>query len=312
MKFKYFETFAGTGIGGMALDKLGGECVGYSECNKFAIQNYNINFKNRKNYGDITLIKEKELPDFDVLIGGSPCTDISIMSKNWWGKTKDEGLKGSESSLFYDFVRILNYKKPKYFIFENVRNLLSSNKGEDFKIVIEQLSLNYNIKYEVLDSKDYGLPQTRRRLYIVGQLKEYGIFEYEFPMKEELKIKTFDLLEKNVEDIHFVSLKLYPTVMSNGTKNYKSKAEIDLEIAKPLTSSMHKWHRAGQDNYYSVENHPKDKSNIRRLTPRECARLQGLPDDYKLVTSNTQLYILLGNAMSLNVVSKVAKNLIKF
>lgn len=312
MTFTYLETFAGTGIGGIALDEIGGECVGFSEFDKFASQNYLANFPNRINYGDITLIDESTLPNFDLLIGGSPCTDISLAGRKWWGETKQEGLKGSESSLFFDFVRILNHKKPKWFIFENVRNLLSSNKGEDWKIVKQNLEEFYHIKYELLNTSEHGLPQIRRRIYIVGQLKEIGDFDYEFPKKEELKLKVFDLLEEEVEDKHFVSKNSYEYIISEGTKNFKAKAEINLPIARPLTSTMHKWHRAGQDNYYSMDNYPINKTNLRRLTPRECARLQGLPDTYKIEVSDTQAYRLMGNAMSLNVVQKIARQLKPF
>lgn len=228
------------------------------------------------------------------------------------GKTKEQGLKGSESSLFFDFVRLLNSKKPKWFIFENVRNLLYSNKGEDWKLVRESLEEFYNIEYELLDTKEHGLPQTRRRIYIVGQLKELGEFKYKFPEKEELKLTVFDLLDNNIEDKHFVSKKMYNTIMSNGTKNYKIKTTINDDVAKPLTSTMHKWHRAGVDNYYSMEEFPPDRTNLRRLTPRECARLQGLPDTYKIEVSDTQAYKLMGNAMSLNVVQRIAQQLKPF
>lgn len=307
--FTYFEAFAGTGIGGIALDEIGGKCVGFSEYNTHAIKNYLDNFPNRINYGDITLIDEQNLPEFDVLIGGSPCTDISLSSRIWWDKTKKEGLKGSESELFYDYLRILNHKQPKWFIFENVRNLLSTNKGEDWNIVKDSFEKNYIIKFKVLNTSDYGIPHTRRRLYVIGQRKDLGEFNYEFPLEEELKLTTFDLLEKEVSDKHFVSQKAYNYIMSEGTKNFKSKPEIDLTIARPLTSSMHKWHRAGTDNYYTMEKYPIDRTNIRRLTPRECARLQGLDDTYKITVSDTQAYILMGNAMSLNVVRKICKEL---
>lgn len=310
MTFKYFETFAGTGIGGMALDNYGGECIGYSEFDKFAIKNYDANFPNRKNYGDITLIDETSIPNFDLLIGGSPCTDISIMGKIH--KEHDKlGLNGSQSSLFYDYIRILNHKKPRYFIFENVRNLLSSNNGDDWKIVKEAFEENYSIHYQLMDTKEHGLPQTRRRIYIVGQLKEYGEFNYIFPEKEELKISTFDLLEENVADKYYITHKLLPTILSNGTGGWKAKAETDLRIARPLTSTMAKMHRASQDNYYHTDYHPTDKTNLRRLTPRECARLQGLPDTYSIIVSDTQAYRLMGNAMSYIVVDKIVHNLLK-
>lgn len=310
--FKYLELFAGTGIGGMALEAIGGECIGYSEFDKYAIQNYDANFPNRINYGDITKINEKELQNFDVLIGGSPCQDISIMSRTNTEDKKVKGLKGEESKLFFDYMRILNSKKPKWFIFENVRNLLNSNDGEDFKIVTGMFEENYNIKYQLLNTSDYNTPQTRRRLYIVGQRKDLGEFDFEFPKPVELTLKTQNLLEENVDDKYYLSEAMYKTVMSWGTGGWNAKPETDLTIARPLVATMHKMHRASTDNYYHTEYKPQGKTNLRRLTPRECARLQGLDDIYKIVVSDTQAYRLMGNAMSYNVVLAIAKELNKY
>ena len=311
-KFKYLELFAGTGIGGMALEVIGGECVGYSEFDKYAIKNYEANFPNRINYGDITKINENELPNFDVLIGGSPCQDISIMSRTNTEDKKVKGLKGEESKLFFDYMRILNYKKPKWFIFENVRNLFNSNDGEDFKIVKAMFEENYNIKYQLLNTSDYNIPQTRRRIYIVGQRKDLGEFDFEFPQPIELTLKSQDLLEEKVDDKYYLSEAMYKTVMSWGTGGWSAKPETDLEIARPLVATMHKMHRASTDNYYHTEYQPQGKTNLRRLTPRECARLQGLDDTYKIVVSDTQAYRLMGNAMSYNVVLAIAKELEKY
>ena len=311
--FKYLELFAGTGIGGIALESHGGECVGYSEYDKDAIKNYNANFPNRVNYGDITSINEKELPNFDLIIGGSPCTQISMMSKTWSEDKKVKGLKGEDSCLFYDYIRILNEKLPKWFIFENVKNLTSSNNGEDFKIVKDSFEENYNIAYQVLNTSDYGLPHTRRRLYIVGQRKDLGDFNFKFPNPIELKLTMQDLLETKVDDKYYLSQKMYDCIMSPGTKGWVSgKMEINLPIARTLTSTMHKMHRADTDNYISTEYKPIGKTNVRRLTPTEAKRLQGLDDTYKIVVSDTQAYRLFGNAMSLNVVDSIVKGLIKY
>lgn len=311
IRFTYFETFAGTGVGGLALDKHNCINVGYSEIDTYAVKNYNANFPNRTNYGDITKIKETDLPSFDIMIGGSPCQNISIMRRRWTEGGKDEGLEGEESKLFYDYLRILNEKLPKWFIFENVQNLINSNNGEDFNIVKESFEENYNIKYKILNTSDYGVPQTRRRLYIIGQRKDLGEFTYEFPLKRILNNTVFDLLEENVDDKYYLSQKMYDYVMAEGTKNFKQKAETDLKIARPLTATMHKMHRAGTDNYYHTKYKPKNKTNLRKLTPRECARLQGLEDTYKIVVSDTQAYKLFGNAMSYNVISEVVDSLFK-
>ncbi|KOA77344.1 cytosine-specific DNA methyltransferase [Clostridium botulinum] len=296
----------------MVLDNYGGECIGYSEVDKYAIKNYESNFPNKINYGDITKINEKELPKFDLLIGGSPCQNISIMRKTNTKNGKVEGLRGNESKLFYDYIRILNEQLPKWFIFENVRNLLHSNDGEDFKIVKECFEGNYNIKYQIMNTSDYGLPHTRRRLYIVGQRKDLGDFDYKFPTEIELKLNVQDLLEKDVNDKYYLTDKMYKTVMSWGTGGWKAKPETDLKIARPLTATMAKMHRASCDNYYHTEYKPQGKTNLRRLTPRECARLQGLPNTYKIVISDTQAYKLMGNAMSYNVVDNIFKELQKY
>lgn len=311
-KFKYLELFAGTGIGGIALEEIGGECIGYSEFDQYAIKNYDANFPNRINYGDITKIKENELPNFDVLIGGSPCQNISIMRRRWVENGQDEGLDGEESKLFYDYLRILNTKLPKWLIFENVQNLTKTNDGEDFKIVKESFEENYNIKYKVINTAKYGIPHTRRRLYIVGQRKDLGDFDFDFPKEIELLLTAQDLLDKSVDDKYYLSQKMHDYVMAEGTKNFKQKAETDLKIARPLTATMHKMHRAGTDNYHKTEYKPQNKTNLRKITPRECARLQGLDDTYKIVVSDTQAYRLMGNAMSLNVVKVITKELDKY
>jgi len=306
---KYFELFAGTGIGGIALDNIDCENVGYSEFDSFAIRNYDANFPNRINYGDITKINEKTLPNFDILIGGSPCQNISIMRKTWSENKQVEGLEGSESKLFFDYIRILNEKLPKWFIFENVKNLLSSNDGEDWQIVKEMFETNYNIKYQLVNTSEYGIPHTRRRIYIIGQRKDLGEFNFEFPKPVELKLIAQDLLEPQVDDKYYLTEKMSKTVLSRGTGGWDANPETDMKIARPLCATLFKMHRASQDNYYHTEYKPVDKTNLRRLTPRECARLQGLPDTYKIAVSDTQAYRLFGNAMSLNVVQAIVNKL---
>jgi len=300
----YFELFAGTGIGGIPFDKLGYTCVGYSEYNKYASKNYDANFPGRTNYGDITLIDETKLPDFDILIGGSPCTDISKANMNI------TGLAGSQSKLFYDYIRILDYKLPKYFIFENVKNLLYCNKGADLKIVLSELQKNYNVTYKLLNTADFGVPQRRPRIYIVGQRKDLGDFNFNFPISFQLNIKAQDLLDPVVDDKYYLSPAAYNYVTSTNVK-YGRSIKWNLPIAVTLLASMHKNKRAGICNYYNMPPAPTGKTDLRRPTPRECARLQGLPDTYKIVVSDTQAYMLMGNAMSLNIVQLIAEEIDK-
>ena len=242
------------------------------------------------------------------------CQNISIMRKTAVDSRIPEGLNGEESKLFFDYVRILNDKLPKYFIFENVRNLLSSNNGEDFKTVVDLLGKNYNIHHQLMNSCDYGIPQVRRRLFIVGKRKDLGEFKYEFPKPIELTMTVQDLLEPIVDDKYYLTDKMYKTVMSTGTKGWYAKPETDCKIAKPLVRTMHKMHRASTDNYYHTEYKPQGKTNLRRLTPLECFRLQGFSDeDYKKVSdikiSDTQMYMQTGNSITVKVLEYIFKNL---
>ena len=317
-KLRVLSLFSGIGAFEKALTNIGidYDLVGFSEIDKYAIKSYCAihNVDENLNLGDITQIKSDSINTFDLLVGGSPCQNISIMRKTAVDSRIPEGLNGEESKLFFDYVRILNDKLPKYFIFENVRNLLSSNNGEDFKTVVDLLGKNYNIHHQLMNSCDYGIPQVRRRLFIVGKRKDLGEFKYEFPKPIELTMTVQDLLEPIVDDKYYLTDKMYKTVMSTGTKGWYAKPETDCKIAKPLVRTMHKMHRASTDNYYHTEYKPQGKTNLRRLTPLECFRLQGFSDeDYKKVSdikiSDTQMYMQTGNSITVKVLEYIFKNL---
>ena len=313
-KLRVLSLFSGIGAFEKALTNLNipFDLVGFSEIDKYAIKSYCAihNVDIGKNLGDITKINLDTVGDFDILVGGSPCQNISIMRKTSVEDRNPEGLSGSESRLFFDYVNVLNRKLPKYFIFENVRNLLSTNKGKDFETVLELLGEHYNLHYQVLNSSDYGVPQTRRRLFIIGQRKDLGEFNFSFPVKIPLDITAKQLLEPKVDDKYYLSDKMYKTVMSTGTKGWYAKPETDCDIAKPLVSTMHKMHRASTDNYYHTEYKPEGKTNLRRLTPLEAFRLQGFSDiDYKNVCnagiSDTQMYRQVGNSITVTVLEHI-------
>lgn len=317
-KLKVLSLFSGIGAFEKALTNIciNYELVGFSEIDKYAIKSYCAihNIHESFNLGDITKIREDEIKDFDLLIGGSPCQNISIMRKTSLANRTPEGLNGEESKLFFDYVRILNCKLPKYFVFENVKNLLSTNNGEDFNLVMESFRQNYNVCYKLINSCDYGIPQIRRRLFIIGKRKDLGDFNYNFPNPIELKITVQDLLEDKVDDKYYLTEKMYKTVMSTGTKGWYAKPKTDCSIAKPLTRTMHKMHRASEDNYYHTKYKPTNKTNLRRLTPLECFRLQGFSDvDYMKVKnakiSDTQMYIQIGNSVTVIVLEKLFRNL---
>jgi DNA (cytosine-5)-methyltransferase 1 len=164
---KYFSMFSG--IGGFELGLQNSdyefECVGYSEVDKYAISIYERHFPNHKNFGDATKIRTEDLPDFDLLVGGFPCQAFSIAGQR-------RGFDDTRGTLFFEIARILRDKRPRYFLLENVRGLLSHDKGKTFKTILEVLSdLGYNVKWQVLNSKDFGVPQRRERVYIEGYLR---------------------------------------------------------------------------------------------------------------------------------------------
>lgn len=183
--------------------------------------------------------------------------------------------------------------------------------------------LGYRVFTEIIDAKDYGLPQTRRRVFMVCFLeKEYGseYGEFKFPKPFKLHNTVYDLLDEKVDKKYFLSYKILPTILSHGSGNYYSKSEIGLKVARPLTSTMHKMHRANQDNYYEdfinrktfQDTKERPISAVRRLTPNECRKLQGFPSDWIYKVSDTQLYRQFGNAVAVDVAFYIAQSINKY
>ena len=290
-----------SGIGG--LDK-GFEDAGYNviwanDFDKFAVETYKANFNTDIVLGDINNIPFDEIPECDVLIGGFPCQAFSMMGEQL-------GFEDARGTLFFRIAEIIKAKiengnKPKAIVLENVRALKTHDKGRTFKTIERILTdeLGYKVYASVLNSADYGVPQTRNRTYIVCFANECAEFTY--PQKQVLKYTLQDELEQDVDDRYFLSERILPTILSNGTGGYKAKSEIDLKIARPLCATMAKMHRACQDNYVTQNN------RVRRLTPRECARLQGFSDDFIIPVSDSQAYKQFGNAVTVNVSRAVAE-----
>ncbi|MBC5995278.1 DNA cytosine methyltransferase [Romboutsia ilealis] len=253
----------------------------------------------------------------DLFVGGSPCQSFSIMGHQ-------RGLEDTRGTLFYDFARLVKEIEPKVFIYENVQGMLKHDGGNTWNVIHDTfLSLGYKIYYKLLDAKDYGIPQTRRRVFVVGFKDKIDGFD--FPKEQELEFTMQDFLETNVkfggynsingnivlheehgeiDSKHFLSEKVLSHVMSPGTKGYYTKPEIDLKIARPLLSTMHKMHRAGVDNYVTLD------GRVRRLTPRECLRLMGYDDDFKQVVSDTQMYKQAGNSIVVDVLINLMESII--
>lgn len=303
IKYKVISLFSGAGGLDLGFHRAGFEIVWANDFDKYAVQTYRENFTNNIICDDINNIDFSALPNADIVIGGFPCQPFSIMGAGL-------GFEDIRGTVFFTIIALIKNliergNAPKVIVLENVRRLLTHNKGDTFKVIKKTIEneLGYKVFYKILNSSDYGVPQTRNRIFIVC-FKNHNL-NFEFPEKEELKFTMQDMLEKDVDEKYFLSEKIIKTILSNGTGNYLSKSEIDLKIARPLCSTMHKMHRACQDNYVT------DKGRIRRLTPREAARLQGFPNDFKIPVSDTQAYRQFGNAVTVNVAEKVATKILE-
>lgn len=313
---------------------------------------WNVAFLNGQQYRD----------QVDLFVGGSPCQSFSLVGKQ-------RGLEDTRGTLFYEYARLIDEIKPKVFIYENVRAVVSHDNGKTWKKMQEVFSeLGYNFSWKVLNAKDYGIPQNRERLFVVGfrnDLKLTSSFSFPEPIELIKKMKDFLMdnapggyflpkkgvefvtkqknLEKrftqidgdvqlcqkknqqfnwhgdfvfqseaeaqknNIPDLekYFLSEKVEKYVLSTGTKNFYSKPKTDLEIARPLLTTMHKMHRAGVDNYVTTD------GRLRKLTPRECLRLMGFSDNFKIVVSDTAMYQQAGNSIVVDVLIHIMEEIIK-
>lgn len=296
-----FSAFDGICCGMAALERADIPVNKYysSEIDKYAIQIANKNYPQIIQLGDIENISENEirkLENIDLVIGGSPCQGIS--SVNVYLEDGEGGVNGTgKSRLFWQYVRILNIIKK---INPNVKFLLEnvgSANIEDKEIIDDALGCSgISFNSQLLSA------QYRNRIYWTN-------IKFDLPtLRKEIYMK--DILEDKVDDKYYLSQKMYDYIMAPGTKNWQcGKMEIDLNIARPLTATMHKMHRADTDNYVSTEYKPIGKTNVRRLTPLECERLQTLPDNYTEGISDTNRYKCIGNGWTVDVVAWIFKNL---
>lgn len=348
-KIKVFEMFAGYGGASFALKKAGipHEVVGYSEIDKFAIQCYEQNHWNEEiedvyegyayvkrpiyNYGDATKINVEELPDFDLLTGGFPCQAFSNAGKGL-------GELDTRGTLFNEIIRIAEVKKPKYMLLENVKGLTTKKHIGTFTKIISELNrIGYNVRWEVLNSKHYGIPQNRERVFIVcfrADLDGFPHKDFIFPPKEQLNIFIKDILEENVDKKYYLSEKALRGIEKstyNTTKKRIQKGEIcsilcarDYKDPKciQLNNPTHSNNRVYSEEGLSPTLNTMQGGNrqpfiekserIRKLTPTECFRLMGFLDDEINLEglSDTQKYKLAGNGWDINLVSKILTNMI--
>ncbi len=335
------------------------------KCKKSYFANYQVKeedwFTDIRDF-DATKYKGK----VDFIVGGAPCQAFSMVGHRL-------GFEDARGTLFYDFARVIKETQPKLFLFENVKGLLSHDNGRTWNVMHDIFEdLGYQVYFRVLNSKDYGIPQHRERVYCLGFKNRT---EFEYPAPVPLEYKMYDFLEdyidtkyflkekgikfvtshknreksytqingdvalcqkrnqqfnwhgdfvyhpdseitpsdeafdefvfdvKDVEEKYYLSEKVAKYVLAEGTKNFKTSTETDLDVARPLLQSMHKMHRAGVDNYVTF------KGRIRKLTPRECLRLMGFRDSFKIVVSDTSMYQQAGNSIVVDVLIAILKQL---
>lgn len=311
-KFTFIDLFAGIGGMRIAFDRAGGQCVYSSEWNKYSQQTYFANFGQQPE-GDITKVDEADIPDHDILVAGFPCQPFSIAGvskKNSMGRATGFEDK-TQGTLFFDVCRILNKKRPKAFMLENVKNLCSHDKGRTFKVIRESLEeLDYEIFYKVLDGQSY-VPQHRERILIIGfDRKRYGKnINFEFNLAPcDSKPVMRDILDKEVPDKYTLSDKLWTYLQNYAAKHKAAGNGFGYGIA-PLDGVS----RTLSARYYKDGSEiliAQKGKNPRRLTPRECARLQGFPDTFKIPVSDTQAYQQFGNSVVVPLMGEVAKLII--
>ena len=221
--------------------------------------------------------------------------------------------------MFFTIKQIIIKHYPKVVVLENVKNIINHNGGKTFERITDELEeLGYNVNYKVQNTADFGIPQRRNRVYIVALKKDaFKNVPFEYPKTKKLSKTAQDLLDDDVEKKYFISKNMIKTILGEGTKGYIVKPTIDMPICKTLTATMHKMHRASQDNYFTDnDNYNKycdeTKTNIRKLTPNECRKLQGFPSDWVQVVSDTQAYKQFGNAVTVDVAYAVAKKIMEY
>ena len=319
--YKSIDLFAG--IGGIRLgfdlafkDKI--ETVFISEWDEKAQETYRANFDDDiEIMGDITKIDEKDIPEHDILLAGFPCQAFSLAGQK-------KGFEDARGTLFFDVARIVKYHQPKVVFAENVKNLVNHDKGRTFKVIKEILTdLGYTVFYKVLNSKDFGVPQNRERIYIVAFRDDIAPFNFNFPEKTDDTKVIADIIEDEETSSKYYLSTVYLDSLRKHRKRHEAKGngfgyevrdhdsiagaivcggmgrERNLIVDKRLTDFTPVTHIKGEVN----------KEYIRRMTPREWARLQGFPDNFKLVVADTHLYKQFGNSVTVPVIEAIAEQI---
>lgn len=323
---KSIDLFAGIGGIRMGFDNAFGEnieTVFVSEWDKFAQTTYSANFTDTVSInGDITQIDEKDIPAFDICLAGFPCQAFSLAGQR---KGFDDDYKGmSRGTLFFDVARICEYHKPKVIFCENVKGLTIHDKGRTFKVITGTLEeMGYTVYHKVLNSKDYGVPQNRERIYIVAFRNDIDSSTFTFPAPTNPDTTLMDIIEKKPVPAKYYLSETYLATLKAHKARHEAKGNgFGYEI-RPLTgiAGAIVCGGMGRERNLIIDKRQKDltptthikgainKEGIRKMTPREWARLQGFPDTYQLVLADTHLYKQFGNSVSVPVIQAIAERI---
>ena len=306
----FIDLFAGIGGFRLALESLGAKCVYSNEWDKYAQQVYKDNFGDLPD-GDITKVDEKSIPNHDILCAGFPCQAFSISGKQ-------RGFDDSRGTLFFDVARIVKYKKPKIVFMENVKNFASHDNGRTLQVVKSTMEeLGYSFDADVLSAVDYGVPQKRERIYMVCFRNDLNVNKFSFPKPVKLKkhVEDFLLPETEIDSKYFVNRP--DTYINKMTDDIYSDKSIRLGIVNKggqgeriystkgiaITLSAYGGGAFAKTGGYLIN------GKYRRLIPRECARLMGYPDTYRIIKNDNQAYKQFGNSVVIDVLQYIAKEI---
>lgn len=301
---KIVDLFAGIGGIRLGFEQAFGDvdCVFTSEIDKYAVTTYKANFRDANIFGDIKQIDENDVPDHDVLLAGFPCQPFSQAGLK-------KGFTDTRGTLFFDIERILLAKQPKAFLLENVKQLKGHDKGRTFQTIIDHLNnAGYKVFYEILKARDFGLPQNRERIYIVGFL-DHSI-NFEFPKPTNLPTRVGDILDDVVDEKYTISDKLW-----SGHKRRKELNKLNGKgFGYGLFNKDSAYTNTISARYYKDGSEiliEQEGKNPRKLTPREACRLQGFPEEYVIPVSDAQAYKQFGNSVAVPVIKAIATEIKK-
>lgn len=310
----FIDLFAGIGGFRQALESKGARCVFSSEKDKYAAKTYFDNYGEMPS-GDITLIREEEIPTHNILCAGFPCQPFSISGNQ-------KGFEDSRGTMFFEIIRIASYHKPDMLFLENVANLKKHKDSETFERMKQMLEeIGYDVFYNILNASDYNVPQSRKRIYIICFRKDLKIKEFKFPDKKESTIFLEDILQDDELTSQYI--------IKRDDIQFKEQTIIDKikRTNKPVRIGI--INKGGQgDRIYSIKGHAITLSaegggsgsktgaylvngNVRKLSPRECARVQGFPENFKITVSDSQAWKQFGNSVALPVLNYIVNEILK-